>query len=326
MLLCCAMVTLGACNASTSGGTQQNQHDCYQRFGVTLSGAEGVGSDYSRPTQSELQYYASKGVELIRLEVRWDKLQPDLNGPFNADEVSWIERFVSQAHALGVSVDLDLHQRADYDDLNLGQDGIPPASLVDFWTKFATVLKKDQVPGICGFGIANEPNHERDDLGHWPEQANAVIAAITAVDSKHFIFVGEDQWDSSFSWNAAQARQIHGSQVVFEAHSYWDKGYAGNYQPDLPPSDPEAVGVNNLRPFVDWCHQTNNQCFVGEFGVPPDERWLTALDAALRYMQRSRVFGAYWAGGPGYNDILSIEPSASGRDAPQMGVLQKYLA
>src|SRR5262249_33659482 len=141
-----------------------------------------------------------------------------------------------------------------------------------------TVVNHDQVPGICGFGIANEPNHDRDSLGIWPAQANAVIQAITAVDSTHFLFVGEENWDPSITWNAAQASQIHGSRVVFEAHSYWDKGYAGTYRRDTPPSDPKTVGVNNLHPFIDWCHQTKSKCFVGEFGVPPDEAWLTALD------------------------------------------------
>jgi endoglucanase len=326
LLLCGVLAALGACGASTPARSPQNQQDCYKNFGVTLSGAEGVGSDYSRPTQSELQYYSSKGVRLIRLEVRWDKLQPNLNGPLNADEVRWVEGFVSEAGMFGMWVDIDLHERSDYDDLNFGQHGISPQSLADFWEKFAGVLSKDQVPGICGFGIANEPDHDADFLGVWPAQANAVIKAITAVDSKHYLFVGEDNWDSSRRWNPKQASQIHGAQVIFEAHSYWDKGSTGVYQPDIPPSDPEHVAVNNLRPFIDWCYQTNSKCFVGEFGVPPDDGWLQALDAALAYMQSARVFGAYWAGGPGYSDIVSIEPDSSGHDAPQMGVLAKYLA
>jgi endoglucanase len=284
-----------------------------------------VGRDYSRPTKSELQYYSSKGAKLIRLEVRWDKLQPDLDGPLDADEVQWVEGYVSQAHTFGMSVDIDLHERSDYDDLNFGEDGIPPESLVDFWSKFASALNNDQVPGICGFGIANEPNHDADFLGMWPDQANAVINAITNVDSTHFIFVGEDNWDSSRQWDAEQANQIRGARVIFEAHSYWDKGTSGVYDPDIPPSNPKKVVMNNLRPFIDWCQQTESKCFVGEFGVPPDAEWLNALGDALSYMKSSHVFGAYWAGGPGYNDILSIEPGRSGRDAPQMGVLQPYL-
>src|SRR5581483_3868993 len=195
----------------------------------------------------------------------------------DAGEVAWVEDFVSQASTFGMSVDIDLHERSDYDDLNFGEGGIAPQYLVDFWKKFAAALKKDQVPGICGFGIANEPDHDADFLGVWPDQANPVIQAISSIDSKHFIFVGEDKWDSSKHWDAEQARKIKGSQVVFESHSYWDKGNAGIYNPDIPPSDPERVAINNLRPFITWCQQTKSKCFVGDSGVPPDAGCLHAL-------------------------------------------------
>lgn len=330
------VVLLAGCNSSHSASGKISPHSrgqvaCYQQFGVTLSGAEGVGSDYSRPTVDELRYYTSKGVKLIRLEVRWDKLQPELGGPLDEDELKWVETFVNQANQQNMQVIIDLHQRSNYNDLNFGTTGIHPDNLANFWKKFAGRLVQANIPGICGFGLANEPNNAPGFLGIWPRQVNPVIKVISSVDHAHLIFVPEDNWDSTSRWNADQAAQIQDTpthQVVFEAHSYWDKDASGVYDPDIPPANSVAAKdlvIWSLTPFVHWCRQTKNRCFVGEFGVPPDENWLKALHYALDYMKNSYVFGCYWAGGAGYSDILSIEP-VGGKDKPQMSLLEKYLA
>jgi hypothetical protein len=53
-------------------------------FGVNLAGAEfgsvpgTYGVDYTYPTSSELDYYAAKGVTLIRLPFLWERMQPAL--------------------------------------------------------------------------------------------------------------------------------------------------------------------------------------------------------------------------------------------------------
>ncbi|HEY0754700.1 MAG TPA: cellulase family glycosylhydrolase, partial [Ktedonobacteraceae bacterium] len=293
--------------------------DCYQHFGVTLSGAEWEGTDYIRPTNDELKYYAQQGVKIIRLEIRWDRFQPNFYGSFNQSEVDWLKGFIAQAASLNMTVDVDLHERSNLDDLNFGTD-LPVAALVDFWRKMATTLQ--ETPGICGFGIANEPDHNPDFLGQWSAQANAVISALSPIDQTHFFFVPEDNWDSSHLWSASQAQQIQDTarhQVVFEAHSYWDRDESGNYMPDIPPTssaNATALVMRKLGPFIQWCHTTGNRCLVGELGVPqnfgqaPGQGWLDALNYAFEYMRQNNITGIYWAGGPGWGTTypLSIEP------------------
>jgi len=332
ILLLFVLLVFAGCNSPSRVHTStqnQKQNACYQQFGITLSGAEGTGADYSRPTNDELSYYASKGVKLIRLEVRWDKLQPELGGPLNKDELQWVETFVTQANHLKMQVDIDLHQRSNYNDLNFGDGDINPSTLADFWKKFAESLVHDRVSGICGFGIANEPDNKEVVYDLWPNQVNRVVGAIRQVDTFHFVFVGEDRWDSSLGWRPKQAELIRdpAGKIVFEAHSYWDEGASGNYQPDIPPPNTDAAKnlvTRSLSPFIQWCRQTHNRCFVGEFGVPPDKGWLEGLDFAFQYMKQNNVFGCYWAGGPGYSDIVSIEP-VDRKDSAQIRVLEKYL-
>lgn len=301
---------------------------CYSQFGVSLSGAEWDDPQY-RPTLDELKYYSAKGVRIIRLPLRWGRLQPTLNGPLNVDEVSWLESFIGQANSWHITVDIDLHLRTQTDDLNFGPK-LPPESLVDLWGKLAAALHN--IPGICGYDIANEPDHEPGYQGRWPARANAVINAIRKVDGNHYIFVGEDNWDSSSLWNAKEAEQIKDpvNRLVYEAHSYWDDDKSGNYAPNSPPKsevDAKELVTTNLAPFVNWCG-SHRRCFVGEFGTPPERGWLLALEDALQYMRQNNIAGAYWAGGPGWGKDypLSIEPHADGTDSPQMRVLEKYLA
>ena len=148
---------------------------CYQQLGITLSGAEWEGGDYIRPTITELSYYASKGVKLIRIEIRWDKVQLDLYGQLNGDEMTWLKTYVADADKQNMSVIIDLHERSNLDDLNFGPE-LPIASLADFWKKMAGQFRS--ISNVCGFGVANEPNHKRGFYGIWPKQVNSVLAAI----------------------------------------------------------------------------------------------------------------------------------------------------
>ena len=60
-------------------------------YGVNLAGAEfgatgtigTYGMDYTYPTADELAYYASKGVDSIRLPFTWERIQPTLDGPLD---------------------------------------------------------------------------------------------------------------------------------------------------------------------------------------------------------------------------------------------------
>src|SRR5579859_4214538 len=135
---------------------------CYQQLGITLSGAEWEGGDYIRPTTDELSYYASKGVKLIRIEIRWDKVQPDLYGQLDGNEITWLKTYVADAQKQNMSVIIDLHERSNLDDMNFGPE-LPIASLADFWKKMAGQFRS--ISNVCGFGVANEPNHKRGFYG-----------------------------------------------------------------------------------------------------------------------------------------------------------------
>ena len=100
--------------------------DCQAQLsytGVDLSGAEfgniptpgntGVyGTDYTYPTDAEVDYFISKGMNTFRLPFRWERLQPTLDSPLNSTEFARLNSFVTYATLRGATVILDPHNFA----------------------------------------------------------------------------------------------------------------------------------------------------------------------------------------------------------------------
>jgi endoglucanase len=73
-------------------------------LGVNLAGAEfgsnvpGVfGTDYTYPTHAEIDYYASKNLDVIRLPFLWERLQRSEFGSLDAAELSRLDDVVNYA-------------------------------------------------------------------------------------------------------------------------------------------------------------------------------------------------------------------------------------
>ena len=66
-------------------------------FGVNLAGAEfgtnfpgTYNVDYTYPTTVQLDYYQANGLNLIRLPIKWERIQAGLNGNLNEAELGRI--------------------------------------------------------------------------------------------------------------------------------------------------------------------------------------------------------------------------------------------
>src|SRR5690349_287603 len=74
--------------ATASGAMAQG---CFR--GINLSGAEfgdpggTYSKDYTYPSEQTVRYFVNKGFDTVRLPFLWERLQPVLNGDFDADEV-----------------------------------------------------------------------------------------------------------------------------------------------------------------------------------------------------------------------------------------------
>ncbi len=325
-------------DAPADSGTSGN---ALPRFGVNLAGAE-FGEDnmpgvfnvhYTYPTNDELDYYKSKGIGLIRLPFRWERLQRTLGGPLNGPEISRLRGVVSAAAERDVLVLFDLHNSARYvlanKEVLIGMPGVTNENIVDFWTKLADEFKQET--NIWGYGIMNEP-YDMADNQQWFGIAQAIITGIRTVDNSTPIVVGGDSYSSAERWLEASdnLKNLHdpADNLIFEAHVYFDQDASGRYQKSYDDEGASPTsGVDRVRPFIEWLKTNNFKGYIGEYGIPADDaRWLITLDNFLTYISDNCVNGTYWAGGPWWGEyILTIEPKPDGADRVQMSVVQNHL-
>ncbi len=80
--------------------------------GVNISGAQlnysvdrpgRVFFDYIYPSERELDYFRKKGANVIRVPVQWERLQHDIGGPINPNELKRLQAVVDHAARLGLS-------------------------------------------------------------------------------------------------------------------------------------------------------------------------------------------------------------------------------
>lgn len=307
-------------------------------FGVNLAGAEfgqnmpgQYGTDYTWPNRTELAYFKSKNMRLVRVPFKWERIQPILNGPLDVNELERMKTFVASARAEGMWVLLDMHnygrRKINGVEYIVGDPALPVSSLTDAWKKLAGEFSTHT--NIWGYGLMNEP-HGMLPGTPWVTIAQALIDGIRTVDQQTVIVVGGDSWSSAARWPVAsdnlKTLNDPSDNLVFEAHVYFDNDASGAYDGtyDVEGATPQT-GVDRVAPFVNWLKQNGKQGFVGEYGVPDDDaRWLTTLDNMLAYLKSNCVNGTYWAAGPWWGSYrLAVEP-IGGTDRPQMAVLEKY--
>jgi aryl-phospho-beta-D-glucosidase BglC (GH1 family) len=273
-------------------------------IGVNLSGAEfgsvpgRYGYEYIYPSQSDLSYYANIGVQIVRLPVRWERLQPTVGGALDTAEVGRLETFLDNAANTGVKVIIDLHNfGADFGN-KLGTSGASDADLADFWQKLSAAVGNKSA--VAGYDLMNEPNN-LGNATEWPAAAQAAINAIRSVDTSHAIYIEGDNWASALNWSANNANlnlSDPANKLIYEAHLYFDKYSTGTYQGTY---DSEGATANmaaaELQDFSNWLTAHNAKGFIGEFAVPDnDPRWLPVLDNMLKAMQADGLDGTYWGG------------------------------
>jgi endoglucanase len=182
--------------------------------GVNLSGAEfghnnlpgTYNTHYTYPNQNEVNYFASRGMNIVLLPFRWERLQQATNAPLNATELNRLHTFVSATTAKGIHVILEPHTFARYypDTANFqsSTQGLigsfyPNSVFSNFWWRVAGIYKTNQ---LVIFNLMNEPNAMPTE--QWVSAANAAIAGIRATGATNLIQVPGNQWTGAHAWTA----------------------------------------------------------------------------------------------------------------------------
>lgn len=299
-----------------------------QMFGVNEAGMEFSSGTFV-PKDASLAYYETKGLTLIRVPFKWERIQPTLNGALDSTQLASLDTVLANANARGMKVILDLHNYGAYNGNQIGSAGTPYSAYQDVWNKLAThFAASPDADAIYAYDIMNEPNAASLD---WPTAAQYAINGIRAADSTHFIMVEGKSFSSATAWPKVNAGLINltdsQKKLMFSAHCY----FANSNNDQYGSYDSEGAypnkGVDKVAPFVEWCKIHKVYGHIGEYGVPAnDARWNVVLQNFLQYLADNDISGTYWAGGAWSTSYsLSCEPTSSYTvDRPQMSVLEQY--
>lgn len=302
--------------------------------GVNLSGAGfgpsvvpgKHGTNYTYPAESYYKKYADLGMPLVRLPFLWERIQPKLGTPLNTEELARLKQSLDFAQKHNVKVILDLHNYYRYFGKLIGSNEVPISSFAAVWKQIAQQVVNH--PAVEGYGLMNEPHSTN---GLWPQAALAAAQAIRTVDSKRWIYVAGDRWSSAFHWPYYNTQLITNpwmrdpkNNLVYEAHMYVDKDFSGNYFDKNEKFDP-MIGVNRVKPFVDWLKQNKLRGYIGEHGVPDfSPSAIVATDNLMTYLRQNCIPSTYWAAGPWWGEYAMSLDVTSGKHRPQLPVLQKH--
>ena len=319
--------------------------------GVNLSGAEfgqtslpGIyDQDYAYPTQAEVDYFQSKGMNTIRLPFRWERLQRSLNAAFNTTELNRLHGFVSAATAKEMFVILDPHNFARYfpdpDDYQSSAQGligsaVANAAFANLWSRLAGFYRtNDHVI----FNLMNEPNSMPTE--QWVSAANAAIAAIRSAGATNLILVPGNGWTGAWMWfenwygtpNAQAMLSVvdSGNNYAYDVHQYLDSDGSGT----SPSIVSRTVGADRLAGFTQWLQANNRKGFLGEFAVANStvgagigDEAISNLLSHLEHHSDVWLGWAWWSAGPWWgNYMFTLEPANGTADRPAMNVLENFI-
>lgn len=308
-----------------------------QMKGVNLAGAEFNHDklpgrhtfDYIWPSSDDIQRSANAGFTVIRLPFLWERMQPELGGPLNNQELNYLDKVVSAAKVYNIKVILDPHDFGGYSGMVIGTPELSTEQFIDLWRKLATRYKDS--PNVI-FGLMNEPF--KQSALEWADIAQTTVTAIRKTGASQLILVPGTHWTGAHSWlsrgispsNAEALKPLVDplNHFAFDLHQYFDDNSSGTHASCVS----EDVGVERLQQVTNWLKANNKKGFLGEFGSSTEPVCLKALDNTLAYLKQNQdvwIGWTYWAAGKWWGNYMFSIDSMDAKTSPQFSVVKKYL-
>jgi hypothetical protein len=208
----------------------------HSRFSNREPGA--YNTHYHYDSQATFDYLARRGIKLVKLAFRWERLQRSLGGPLNATELARLRGAVWRARAAGLLVLLDMHNYGAYHLFDgtqgvrrpIGGDRVTYAHFADVWKKISAAFGDD--PGVVGYSLQAEPTEMPSGARGWERASQAALDAIRRRGDAKLVAVSGYDWAGVQSWSRNHPAKWIDDPVNnhrYEGHHYWDRDYSGGY-------------------------------------------------------------------------------------------------
>lgn len=177
-----------------TGGTLDSQ------FNPDTYGSGLYTKQWNYGSSASWAYLASRGVTLVRLPFRWERVQRTLGGALDTTELGRIDTALGYAAANGIGVILDLHNGGGTYALDDGTQGVErqiggatvtDTHFADVWTRL--VGHFDSNATVVAYELLNEPKA----VTTWASStAQAGLTAVRSAGSTKDIYVAFPGWST----------------------------------------------------------------------------------------------------------------------------------
>jgi endoglucanase len=275
-------------------------HNIYSQSTWALAGqpnAEGNEKNYIKSDHRTIDYFASKGMNHIRLMFTMEWFQDTLSATIpdtDSARLAYWEAFVdtvNYATSLGMYVMIEHYgldgsirdTRPMWKIHSLGDATFTNEHFANLYEQLATYFLRND---LVGFGMLNEPNHMSTKA--WFSAAQDVITAIRNTGSTAWIFVpgnGYSSWEWTNNWYDAPStgdpkisnadgwenawENANGTRsplfdprnkLIAAPHIYLDDHGGRTYNINaVPPRGTQATAlVDRIKVVVDWAKRFND--------------------------------------------------------------------
>mgnify|MGYP002386984383 FL=1 len=221
-------------------------------------------------TQESYEYFASRGMSVIRLAVPWQGLQPIAKGetprtalarPVDQQYLDLVRKQVRYAENAGLRVIVDLHNGCTYP-WGTGPEpegtlycggGLTIDDVIKVWGALSDALRDE--PGVAAYNLFNEPRKQTGAATYY-RYVNAVVAELRDRGDDRAVWV-DTILGSSFASDSQLTAPISDSAgaVIYSQHFYLHGGTR------------ESL-LSRIRDFGEWCKNRAVHCAIGEIGWP----------------------------------------------------------
>lgn len=301
--------------------------------------------DHISSPAAELTYYKSKGLNVIRLPISWERIQHVRSGTLDPTYSDYVTSFIAAATAQGFYVILDLHNYNRYADgafnssgtqvstytiRTMGDGVLTISDLADVWTRLMALVGTN--PKVI-LNLMNEPHDFPMVSTVWFAGVQTVINAIRATGSTQLILVPNsrgsdvDHW-STYSPNMSSVTDSTNPTDSVAALAITDS--AGNYAFDMHSYQDTPTSASSystqIANVTAWAKTQGKKLFLSELGSQSTTANATGTAAIGGLLSFMNTNSAEWIGWTPWNlPPYSLTDDTYTMDAGPMAWFAPYL-